>query len=551
MKILPFTLLALASLPSFAQMTMDHPAKLAAPAAQERLGTVSFPISCAPSSQAPFNRGVALLHDFWYEEAQRQFDEIAKADPDCAMAHWGAAMSYFHQIWSRPGESAIATGWAEIEKAQALPAKTNRERAYIAALSDFYRPGPQKFPERVQAYSDAMGKLYGQFPDDIDAGAFYALSLLAAEPPDDTSLTAEHKAMAVLTPLFAKYPDNPGLVHYTIHSCDNPTMAALALPAANHYGEIAPSGAHAYHMPGHIYARLGMWPQDIEANLGSVAAAKAAQAKYGSGLMDEPHAYDFLLYAYLQSGQDARAKWVLNQTTPLLDQIAAMGSMAGHRKEGMVPYYRSKFQVFYALEMRDWKSAAALEPPAGSPPVDATLAVWARIVAHGHLRQPEEAKADLARYDALMDEVRKGKNAYMAEDTGARIEHSEVLGWTAFAQGKKDEALKNMRAAADLQDKVGQGEVDIPAREMLADMLLELNQPRPALAEYEAALKQSPNRLNGLYHAGLSAEKAGDKSKARQFYTALLKSTNNGSQSARPEFAHAKRFLSSAQASTR
>ena len=147
---------------------------------QERLGTVSFPISCAPSSQAPFNRGVALLHDFWYEEAQRQFDEIAKADPDCAMAHWGAAMSYFHQIWSRPDESAIASGWAEIEKAQALPAKTDRERAYIAALSDFYRPGPQKFPQRVQAYSDAMGKLYSQFPDDIDAGAFYALSLLAA-----------------------------------------------------------------------------------------------------------------------------------------------------------------------------------------------------------------------------------------------------------------------------------------------------------------------------------------------------------------------------------
>ena len=199
--------------------------------------------------------------------------------------------------------------------------------------------------------------------------------------------------MAVLTPLFAMYPDNPGLVHYTIHSCDNPTMAAMALAAANHYGQIASSGAHAYHMPGHIYARLGMWPQDVEANLGSIAAAKAAQAKYGSGLMDEPHAYDFLLYAYLQSGQDDRAKWVLNQTTPLLDQIAAMGSMAGHRMEGMVPYYRSKFQVFYALEMRDWKSAAALEPPAGSPPEDATLAIWARIVAHGHLRQPRRGES--------------------------------------------------------------------------------------------------------------------------------------------------------------
>ena len=291
-------------------MEMDHPAQPAADAAPEHLGTVSFAVSCEPAVQAPFNRGVALLHDFWYEEAQRQFEEIAKADPACAMAHWGAAMSYFHQIWNRPDETAVAHGWAEIENAQALQAKTPRERAYIAALASFYRPGDQKFPERVQTYSGAMGKLYAEYPEDVDAGAFYALSLLASESPDDTSLAGEHKAMAVLTPLFAKYPDNPGLVHYIIHSCDNPAMAAAGLVASNHYGEIAPSGAHAAHMPGHIYARLGMWPQDINANLASVAASKAAQAKYGSGIMDEPHAYDFLLYAYLQSGQDDRAKWV-------------------------------------------------------------------------------------------------------------------------------------------------------------------------------------------------------------------------------------------------
>jgi tetratricopeptide (TPR) repeat protein len=547
MKVLALPLLALASAHALAQMAMDRPAQPANAAAPEQLGTVSFSVSCSAIVHAPFNRGVALLHDFWYEEAQRQFEEVAKADPGCAMAHWGAAMSYFHQIWNRPDETAIAHGWAEIEKAQAPPAKTARERAYIAALSDFYHPGGQKFPERVQAYSEAMGKLYSQYPEDIDAGAFYALSLLAAEPSDDTSLTAEHKAMAVLTPLFAKFPDNPGLVHYTIHSCDNPAMAADGVAAANHYGEIAPSGAHAYHMPGHIYARLGMWPQDIEANLGSVVAAKAAQEKYGSGIMDEPHAYDFLLYAYLQSGQDARANWVLDQTSKLLDQIAAMPPTAGHRMEGMVPYYRSKYAVFYALEMRNWKSAAALEPPAGSTPVVATLSVWARAVAHGHLRQPEDARADLVRYDALMDEVRKGKDSYMAEDTGSKIERSEVLGWVAFAEGKQDDALKNMRAAADLQDKVGQGEVDIPAREMLADMLLESNQPQQALAEYEAALKLSPNRFNGLYHAGLAAEAAGNRTKAQQLYSALLKSTDNGLHSERPEFAHAASFVSSLQ----
>jgi tetratricopeptide (TPR) repeat protein len=298
-------------------------------------------------------------------------------------------------------------------------------------------------------------------------------------------------------------------------------------------------------MPGHIYARLGMWPQDIEANLGSIAAAKAAQTKYGSGMMDEPHAYDFLMYAYLQSAKDERAKWVLDQTTPLLSEMATMPAKAGHRMEGMVPYYHSKYEVFYALERRDWKSAAGLEPPAGSPPEVAMLAVWARTVAHGHLRQAEEAGADLARYDALMDEVKKGKNAYMAEGTGSKIERDEVLGWVAFAEGKQDEALEKMRAAADLQDKVGQGEVDIPAREMLADMLLEFREPKQALAEYEVALKLSPNRFNGLYNAGVAAEQAGESMKAMQYYATLLRITNNGEQSVRPEFKHVNGFLAS------
>ena len=221
--------------------------------------------------------------------------------------------------------------------------------------------------------------------------------------------------------------------------------------------------------------------------------------------------------------------------------------MTSHRMEGMVPYYRSKYAVFYALEMRNWKSAAALEPPAGSSPEVATLTIWARAIAHGHLRQPDEAKADLARYDALIDQIKKGKDAYMVEDTGSKIESSEILGWVAFAESRQDDALKNMRAAADLQDKVGQGEVDIPAREMLADMLLESNQPQQALREYETALKESPNRLNGLYHAGLAAEAVGDKAAAQQYYSALLKSTGNGAQSERPEFAHARSFVSSPQ----
>jgi hypothetical protein len=241
---------------------------------EERLGTVSFAQSCSPRVQAAFNRGVALLHDFWYAEAQPQFERIAKEDPHCAMAHWGIAMSVFQQIWEPPGEDSMKLGWEEMQKAQSIGAPTQRERDYIAALAAFYKPGNTGFQARVTAYSAAMGALYRKYPGDVDAGAFYALSLLASEAPNDTSLTHQHEAMAVLAPLFAKDPDNPGVVHYTIHSCDNPAMARQGLAAAEHYGEIAPSGPHAAHMPGHIFARLGMWQQDIDAQLASIRASE-------------------------------------------------------------------------------------------------------------------------------------------------------------------------------------------------------------------------------------------------------------------------------------
>jgi tetratricopeptide (TPR) repeat protein len=513
--------------------------------ANERLGTVSFPVSCAAASQAPFNRGVALLHDFWYEEAHNQFAQIEKSDPGCAMAHWGVAMSLFHQIWSRPDADDMKLGWAEMQTAQSPIAPTERERGYIDALAGFYHPGHEEYPARIAAYSASMAHLYAQNPADPDVGAFYALSLLAAKAPDDITQAKEQKAMTVLSPLFAKYPDNPGVVHYIIHACDNPAMAINGLAAANHYGYIAQSGAHAYHMPGHIYARLGMWPQDVISQVGSIRASEAAEAKGESGLMDEPHSFDFLLYAYLQSGQDARAKHLLEQSEVPLGKIAAMGAM-GHM-DGMVPYYRIKLPAFYALEMRDWHAASALEPVAGAPPEVATLAYWVRAIADGRLHKAERARADLARYDDLIAEVKRGKRAYLAEGTGVTIERSEMLAWTAFAAGKQDEALSQMRAAADLQDKVGQGEVDIPAREMLADMMLEFGQPRQALAEYDTALKLSPNRLNGLYNAGRAAEAAGEKQRAEVYYADLLKSTGNGANSTRAEFAHARSFVAAAQ----
>jgi tetratricopeptide (TPR) repeat protein len=545
MKILALSLLTLTALPAVAQMSMDHPMP-PADALSEKLGVVSFPVSCLPSTQAPFNRGVALLHDFWYSEAQRQFEAIVKADPTCAMAHWGVAMSEFHQIWNRPGDATMKSAWAEMQKAQTPPAKTERERAYIAALSDFFKPGKEDFQARIDAYSTAMGKLYEQYPD-VDSGAFYALSLLAAEPLDDTGLSSQRKAMAVLVPLFAKYPDNPGVVHYIIHSCDNPAMASEGLAASDHYGEIAPAGAHAVHMPGHIYARLGMWPQDITSQLASIAASENAEKHGEGGIMDEPHSYDFVTYAYIQSGQDAHSKEAINNLSAVLTRIETMPIMANNHMEGMGPYYRAKLPTFYALEMRDWKTAASLEPAPGATPEIATMTYWARTVGAGHLRDAAQASADLAKYDALIEEVKKGKRAYMAEGTFPQIERDEMVAWVHYAKGMDDAALKHMREAADLQDKVGQAEVDIPAREMLADMLLELHRPQEALAEYEISLKFSPNRFNGLYHAGLAAEEAGDKAKAQQFYAALLKSTDNGAESSRPELVHVKSYVSSTQ----
>src|SRR5580700_822631 len=354
------------------------PATLTAAPPGERLGEVSFSVSCSASVRAPFSRGVALLHDFWYDEAQPQFERIAKADPACAMAHWGIAMSVFHQIWGRPDPDSMKLGRAELQAARAHPAKTAREREYIAALSDFYEPDKGEYQARVDRYAAAMAKLYARYPRDTDAGAFYALSLLAAEAPNDTSLTQEHKAMAVLNPLFVKYPDHPGVVHYIIHACDTPSLAPDGLPAAKHYGEIAASAPHAVHMPGHLFARLGMWQADIDANNASVAASRAADARHQSGAMDQFHSDDFLLYAYLQSGNDAGARAVMADALAALDHFEAMPNMADHYMTGMFPYYRTEMPVFFDLEMRDWKSASALEPIAGAPPETQTLTYWAR-----------------------------------------------------------------------------------------------------------------------------------------------------------------------------
>jgi tetratricopeptide (TPR) repeat protein len=504
----------------------DQPAQVQ-PAAGEKLGTVDFPVSCEAQQQAAFNRGVALLHDFWYDKAEQQFQAIAAADPKCAMAYWGEALSLWHQIWDRPNDETLKRGLALVQQGQKIGAKTQRERDYLNAVAKFYGKYQKKsFEVRVDAYSNAMAKLHEKYPQDHEAAAFYALSLLAAAPP--RTLTNNKKALALLNQEFVLVPDHPGVAHYIIHSCDNPQMAADGLKAAQAYGVIAPSAPHAAHMPGHIFARLGMWPEDIQANLASVAAAEAS-GSYGHEL----HALDFLNYAYLQVSDDGKAR-------EIVAKVASMDPAKGHDMHGYLDLARARFPATYEVEMRHWKEAAALDPSAAKEPENVAETYWARAVGSGHLHDAAAAKQDLAQYDALVETIRKSPRGYLAEymDTG----RDEIRAWVAFAEGNNDEAASIMRSVADKQDVYGKGEVEIPAREMLADILLESNHAQQALAEYERAMTIDPNRFNELYGAARASQMTNQPAKAEKYYAQLVKNCA-GATSERPELAQAKAEL--------
>jgi tetratricopeptide (TPR) repeat protein len=505
----------------------------------EKLGLVSFPVSCEAASKAPMERGIALLHSFGYEEAEEQFTELTKSDPKCAMAYWGVAMSQFHELWGRPDKAAMAKGWAAIQQAQKLNAATDRERRYIAALSSFYDPAKPNYQARVDAYTAGMLALHEAYPDDVETSAFYALSLLADVAPDDTSLVKERKALAILVPLFEKNPNHPGLAHYIIHTCDTPALASDGLEAAQKYAQIASSSPHALHMPGHIFARLGMWQEDIQSNLASVAASEKADAAGMPGVHHQLHADEFLLYAYLQIGEDGKAKAMVDGIGPLTDRLDKMTGMDDMKnKSGQA---RNEFPAFYALEMRDWQAATQLKTYPATPPIHALDTVWARGIANGRLHHAKEAAADVALIEEQIAAYQKSQGGTPQPEF--MVYRDEVLAWQQYAEGKGDAAVATMTKAAVQQDKLGQGEVDIPTREMLGDMLMELKRPKDALAEYKIALKLSPNRLNGLYGAGRAAEALGMKKEASAYYLTMLKNTADGAHSSRASLAHAKEFV--------
>ncbi len=500
----------------------------------KQLGTVHFPVSCAASVQKPFERGVALLHSFWYEEAEKEFVQIAKDDASCAMAHWGVAMSLWHQLWDHPNAATLKRGLAELKEAQSLHPGTDQERDYIAALRAFYgKKGDHE--QRAQAYSQAMEGVHQRYPDDREAAAFYALSLLAAEPDGDTTFADRKKAAAVLEKLFAEEPTHPGVAHYLIHSYDKPQLAQSGLPAARSYAKIAPAAPHALHMPSHIFARLGLWQDDIDSNLASIAATRKTAAMHMGGEGHQFHAMDFLVYAYLQSGRESEAQRVIEEVKTL----PAMKSMYG---EGYDPqaYALSKFPALYALELHHWSEAAALTPAANADSTDKAITYWARAIGAARAGNVSEARKNIAELEAIRGEMLKKKKptyAQYVEDA-----QKEAAAWVAHAEGKDDEAIKALHALAEGEESTGDEPEDIPSRELLADLLLETKHPEQALMEYETDLKFNPNRFNGLYGAASAAEMAGKNEKATTYYAQLVKICA-GSNSDRPELAKAKALL--------
>jgi tetratricopeptide (TPR) repeat protein len=509
---------------------------------ETQLGTVHFPVSCAPAVQKPFARGVALLHSFWYEEAEKEFLQIAKDDPKCAMAHWGVAMSIWHQLWNEPDAKVIAHGFAEANSAAKIanvpqlgPA-TPREKGYITAILAFYSDSDKLDHEaRAKAYSDAMKKVYESYPDDHEAATFYALSLLASEPHHDATFANRKAAAAILEKLFAIEPDHPGVAHYLIHSYYKPQLAQLGIPAARRYAQVAPAAPHALHMPSHIFARVGLWQDDINSNLASVAATRKTAAMHMGGEGHQFHAMAFLFYAYLQSGREADAR-------ALMDEVKAMPEMHDMYGVGFDPHLATEahFAALYPLEMRDWTTAASLAPVAVPGTAENSATYWAKAIGAAHLHQPEEVRKDVAAIEAIHQKFVAEKKKDFAEATDNDLKQAKA--WLAFAEGKYDDAVEALRPIADKEDALGDEPQGIPTREMIADILLEANRPQQALAEYQADLKFNPNRFNGLYGAARAAEGGGKPKEANEYYATLVKVCAGGS-STRPELSHARELL--------
>jgi len=514
----------------------------------KQFGLVEFETSCSGKVKKDFNLAISLLHSFEYDEAEKAFAKVIDEEPGCAMAYWGVAMSNYHQVWpSPPTQAELVKGYKAISIAESLAKKSKRESDYIEAIALFYKDW-NKTGHRTRClnFENAMEKMYKAYPGDKEVAIFYSLSLVGAADPADKSYSNQRKAGAILTALYPNEPNHPGIVHYIIHSYDYPELAALALPAARKYASIAPSSAHAQHMPSHIFTRLGLWDECIRSNLVSTASARCYAENAGiKGHWDEElHGMDYLVYAYLQKGDNKLAKEQYDYLKTIHEVFPV------NFKEA---YAFAAIPARYVLENKTWKEAAALEThPADFPwqkfPWQKAITHFTRLLGSVHTGQLDAARAELKNLNAMHDTLMNQKDLYKTGQVQIQIRTSEA--WILFKEGKNDEALQLMQQAAGMEDKtekspVTPGEV-IPARELLGDMLLQMNKPGEALEAYEADLRKHPNRFNGLYGAGLAAEKSGQLKKTEYYYQQLT-ATANSTGSGRPELDMARLFLKKQQ----
>ena len=517
----------------------------------EKLGTVNFSVSCKPAAQKQFNRAVAWLHSFEYEEAEKAFTEVSNMDQRCAMAYWGIAMSNYHPLWAPPTAAELNKGLSAIQKATEIGGGTPREQAYIAAIETFYKDH-DKIDHRTRtfAYSDAMKQLHERHASDREAGVFYALTLIATGTmSQDKTYVREKEAAQILNRVLAREPQHPGVSHYLIHSYDYPALAELALPAARAYAKIAPSSAHAQHMPSHIFTRLGLWQEAIKSNLDAKSAAEAfaVRNKMTAAWDEQLHAMDYLMYAYLQRAQDKQAAGVLAELYKI---------QKTEPETFKVAYAFTAIPARYALERRQWKEAAILP----FPPPELKMFPWQRFqwaTAHIHFARAlgaarmgdtAAARVEVEKLSAIQQALVQIKGDY---DWAKQIDIQRMVasGWLAYAEGKHEEAVQLLRKAADLDDATEKHPVTpgaiVPAREQLGELLLELKQPQAALTEFETSFRSTPYRFNGMYGAARAARLAGDQKRARGYYEKLLALTDN-TNSTRAEVDEAKAFLTTA-----
>lgn len=515
-------------------------------ATAEKLGEVNFPVSCSADAQKEFNRAMALFHSFWFDPAKVAFAKVLEHDPGCGMAHWGIAfMSMGNPYTWAANPNAAAAGAPAAAEAQRVGAKSERENAYIGALALLLKDWQtSEFRPRALAYEKAMEGVTRQYPEDDEARILYALALNITASPTDKSFANQLKAAAILEPLFKKYPNHPGVAHYLIHTYDYAELAEKGLPYARAYAAIAPSVPHALHMPSHIFSRVGLWPEMVEGDRASYLAAKAElkESTLGIGAYDALHAMDYMVFGHLQQAQDNAAK-------ALLDEAAAISKV--NVENFVAAYAFAAIPSRFALERGDWKQAAQLKLTPGDLawhkfPQSEAILVFARGLGAARSGDVAAAREDVSRLEALKAALTAANNSYWAGQTDVQVQ--TVNAWIALADGRNDEALRLMRAAAEAEEAsdkhpVTPGNV-VPSRELLGEMLLITNQPTQALAEFERSLKRDPQRLRGIYGAARAAEASGNRQAAADYYRKLLEITAKR-DTERSELVQAKAFIES------